>query len=70
MAKLYAELGDDLSDAARLRMQEWWAENSKRRSRPQSQSPEAFGLDRALLRERFAFYYDRFDVPVESDATA
>ena len=42
---LYAELGDDLSDEARRRMEEWWAENSKGRSGPGNYPGEAFGLD-------------------------
>ena len=32
--RLYAELGDDLTDDARRRMQDWWAESSKERSGP------------------------------------
>ena len=65
VAKLYAELGDDLSADARRRMQDWWEESSKERSGPHSYSAETFGLDPALIREQFAFYYDRFDVTLE-----
>jgi hypothetical protein len=61
---LYAELGDELTSDARRRMGDWWAESSKQRSGPGSYSPEAFGLDPAVIAERFAFYYDRFDVAV------
>ena len=63
--RLYAELGDDLTADARRRMQAWWAESSKERSGPHRYEPEAFGLDLAAIRERFAFYDERFDVPGE-----
>ena len=65
VAKLYAELGDDLSSDARRRMQDWWAESSKERSGPHNYRAETFGLDPASIREQFAFYYERFDVPIE-----
>ena len=64
VTQLYAELGDDLSDEARQRMHDWWAESSKDRSGPGSYPPETFGLDPAAIAEQFAFYYRRFDVPV------
>ena len=31
----------------------------------QPPTPESFGLDPATVREQFAFYYERFDVPIE-----
>jgi hypothetical protein len=65
VAQLYAELGDDLSSDARRRMQEWWAESSLERSGPHTYKAETFGLDPAKIREQFAFYSDRFDVPLE-----
>jgi Sulfotransferase family len=61
---LYTELGEDLSDEARDRMQAWWTESSKERSPSRSYSPAEFGLDLASLADQFAFYYQRFDVPV------
>jgi hypothetical protein len=64
VTRLYAELGDDLSDEARRRMADWWAESSKDRSGPGRYTAEAFGLDPAAITEQFAFYYRRFDVPV------
>ena len=69
VTQLYAELGDDLSDEARSRMQDWWAESSSDRSGPGSYAPEAFGLDPATIAEQFAFYYERFGVPVAHQAT-
>ena len=63
--KLYAELGDDLSADARRRMQDWWTESSKERSGPHRYKAETYGLDPAIIREQFAFYYDRFEVALE-----
>ena len=68
MAELYASLGDELTDEVRQRMQDWWVESSKERSGPQRYEAEAFGLDLAAIREQFAFYSDRFDVPVAPSA--
>jgi hypothetical protein len=70
VAQLYSELGDVLTDDARKRMQEWWSESSKERSGPHTYKPEMFGLDPAAIREQFAFYSDRFDVPLEDQQTA
>jgi len=70
VARLYADLGDDLSVVARRRMQDWWAENSKDRSGPGSYSAEAFGIDPAVIAEQFAFYYERFGIPVGEGETA
>ena len=47
-------------------MGEWWAENSRERSGSPSYTCETFGLDPASIREQFAFYYERFDVPMEA----
>ncbi len=65
VAQLYAELGDDLSDDARQRMEDWWAESSQERSGPHRYKAETFGLDPATIRQQYAFYYDRFDVTLE-----
>lgn len=67
--RLYAALGDDLSDDARRRMQDWWAESSKDRSGPHRYRAETYGLDLAAIGRQFAFYHDRFDVPVDHPAT-
>jgi hypothetical protein len=66
IAGLYAELGDELTEVARQGMVDWWTESSKDRSGPHRYDPEIYGLDLAEIREQFAFYYDRFDVPVET----
>jgi hypothetical protein len=67
VAQLYGELGDDLSDDARQRMQDWWEESSKERSGPHTYKAETYGLRPAEIREQFAFYYDRFDVTLEDE---
>jgi len=64
VAKLYAELGDDLSDEALQRMRAWWTESSKDRSGPGKYSAEAFGLDPVAIAQQFAFYNRRFGIPV------
>ncbi len=65
---LYVALGDDLDDDARRRMADWWAESSKERSGPHHFRAEDYGLDPAAVREQFAFYTERFDVPIEEIA--
>ena len=70
VARLYADLGDELTPDARTRMQDWWVESSKDRSGPHSYRAESFGLDPARIRQQFAFYYDRFDVTLEDQETA
>lgn len=62
VTRLYAELGDDLSDAARQRMQDWWAASTNDRSGPGNYPPETFGLDPAAIATEFAFYGKRFGV--------
>ncbi len=69
VTRLYAELGDDLSDEARRRMQAWWAQNSKSRSTPKSYAPENFGLDLTSISEQFAFYDQRFGLSPGGRAT-
>ena len=49
-------------------MQDWWTESAKSRSGPNTYQPENYGLDLAAVREQYAFYYDRFGVPVEGQA--
>jgi hypothetical protein len=64
VTQLYAELGDELSDSARQRMQDWWTESSKDRSGPGKYAAETFGLEPSVIAEEFAFYHQRFNVPV------
>ncbi len=69
VSQLYTELGDDLSDHARQRMQDWWAESSNDRSGPGSYPPEAFGLDPTTIAKQFTFYSKRFGVRAQEIAT-
>ena len=45
-------------------MEAWWARSAKDRSGPGSYSAAEFGLDPVAIAAQFAFYTDRFDVPV------
>ncbi len=63
---LYAGLGEVLSSEARRRMDDWWSESSKHRSGPGTYSPQIYGLDPTAIAEKFAFYHERFGVPVAS----
>jgi hypothetical protein len=60
MTQLYAELGDDLSDEARTRMERWWQQNSSDRAGPGKYAPEEYGLDLDDIAKQFAFYSERF----------
>jgi hypothetical protein len=64
VALLYRDLGDELTDETSSRMQRWWAQGSKDRTGPGTYSGEVFGLDPAVIAAEFAFYSERFDVPV------
>lgn len=57
---LYAWLGEDLSDVAAERMEAWWAANSAGRHGARSYDAARFGVDPEELKQRFAFYHDRF----------
>ena len=61
---LYDQLGDELTDTARHRMEAWWVESSKDRSGPGTYAADVFGLDAGTIATDFAFYYDRFDISV------
>jgi hypothetical protein len=60
--KLYAWLGEELSDAAAKRMEAWWDANSRERQGARRYVPETYGVTTEELRERFAFYHARFPV--------
>jgi hypothetical protein len=69
VAQLYADLGDELSDEARQRMQDWWAQSSVNRSGPGNYSFRKFGLDPNTIAEQFAFYSRRFVISVTPHTT-
>ncbi|MDA8047732.1 MAG: sulfotransferase [Actinomycetota bacterium] len=58
--KLYTWLGDDLSDVAAQRMGKWWQENSAERQGAREYDPARYGVEPEDLRQRFAFYHDRY----------
>ena len=58
--KLYAWLGDELSDVAAQRMEAWWQANSAERQGARTYDPARYGVDPDDLRRRFAFYHDRY----------
>lgn len=64
MERLYAELGDELTDETRQRMQEWWRGSDDSRRRGPRPDPASYGLDLDALRDEFGFYHERFAVPV------
>ncbi len=68
MERLYGALGDELAPATRRRMEGWWARSAVARPSPPRVDPNRYGLDRDVVRRRFAAYHRRFDVPVASTA--
>jgi hypothetical protein len=67
VSKLYEALDDELSDEARRRMQQWWADSSRDRTGPASHPPDSFGLDSPAVAAQFAFYNERFGVRVAQE---
>lgn len=65
VAALYCELGDELTDGARDRMEAWWSASAAERTGPHQFDAAEFGLHLDAVRAQFAFYHDRFDVGVE-----
>ncbi|GES33993.1 sulfotransferase [Streptomyces angustmyceticus] len=62
--RVYEVAGRELDDVTEQAMREY-ATAEKHRSGRHRYAAEDFALDVGELRERFAFYYDRFDVPRE-----
>jgi Sulfotransferase family len=56
----YEVAGLTLSDDAERRMRDWLAENPQGKHGRHHYQPQTFGLDVDRLRERFAFYYERY----------
>lgn len=59
---LYRELGDDLSDEARKRMEQWWSDRASSRSAPRRYPVAEFGLDLDRIAADFSFYHERFGI--------
>lgn len=64
VAALYAWLGVELTDEVAERMRRWWTGNPADKQGVHVYLPEQYGIDLNALRERFAFYNDRFIAPV------
>ncbi|HUY64974.1 MAG TPA: sulfotransferase [Acidimicrobiales bacterium] len=62
VAGLYGALGDELDDDTLARMAKWWEESASERRSGTSPDPATYGLDKAELRARFAFYHSRFRI--------
>ena len=56
--RLYAWLGEPVSDEFEARMRTWWAANAENREPHTHADPEAFGLDLESIRPLFATYVD------------
>jgi hypothetical protein len=63
LEKLYAFLGEEFTPEARARMEAWRRDTPRDKHGGHSYEAAEFGLDPADLRERFAFYSKRYDVP-------
>lgn len=62
VAKIYAELGIELTAEARTEMEAFLALEAAAPKTVHEHSPEGFGLTRGMIRERFAGYTQRFDL--------
>ncbi len=56
--RLYAWLGEPVTDEFESGMRAWWAENAEKREPHTHADPEAFGLDLQSIRPLFASYVD------------
>jgi len=66
MEQLFTAMGDELTDDTRNRMTEWWEANDAERRKDAPADPDTYGIGLAALCAEFAFYHERFDVPVGS----
>jgi LPS sulfotransferase NodH len=66
VGRIYHHFGMDNADEARSRMEDWQKQHPQTKFGVHRYRAEDYGLDAKRLRERFAFYTRRFDVPAES----
>jgi hypothetical protein len=58
--RLYAWLGEPVTDDFEARMRAWWTENAEKREPHPKADPQAFGLDLNEIRPLFARYVDTY----------
>jgi Sulfotransferase family len=58
--RLYAWLGEPVTEEFEAGMSTWWTENSERREPHPHADPQAFGLDHSAIRPLFARYVERW----------
>jgi hypothetical protein len=64
--RLYDWMGEPLSAVAEQRMSDWWKANAEDRTPSRRRSMEEFGMATEDLRQRFAFYTERFRPFIEA----
>ncbi|GAA1264477.1 sulfotransferase [Sphaerisporangium rubeum] len=64
--RIYDRAGAELTPEAERRLKEWLPKNARGKHGEHVYTAADLGLDPDELRERFAFYYEHFDVPHES----
>ena len=62
LERLYAFLGEPLTDETRSRMQAWRQSTPREQHGAHTYDPADFGIDLGALRERFRFYSERFNL--------
>ena len=68
VGRVYRHFGWKLSDEVDQAMRRHLQDNPKDQHGPHGYSLAQFGLDEVQVRERYADYSDRYDVPVESES--
>jgi len=63
IGRIYAHFGLELTEEARSRMEAFLADNARDKHGTHQYTPAMFGLEEGAIRERFAAYTRRFDVP-------
>jgi hypothetical protein len=66
LERLYAFIGEELTPQTRERMEAWRRNTPRDKHGEHRVDPADFALDPSGLRQRFAFYTDRFQVPLAS----